>query len=151
MEITQKVMDVVEAQKGWSDDIRQDLYVRMLEGEDIEFLDDNHLLRTVNAYYANMLKSGVRRDIRRKELMDEFADTIILNTAPDQGDDPLDILSAEEEVGDRIDSLSPLLYDTLVAVAVDGLTAEQIAEADEVSPNTVYQRLWEAKKIVKGE
>jgi DNA-directed RNA polymerase specialized sigma24 family protein len=83
--------------------------------------------------------------------MEEFAATVAVHTAPEQGGNPPDILEAQEEVGARIDSLSPLLYDTLTAIAVDGIDVDLVAEVEGVTPDVIYKRLERAKTIVKGE
>jgi len=66
------------------------------------------------------------------------------------GRHPLQYIVADDMI-DRMSDLSPLLYDTLLDVAVNGLTPEQSAEEQGVSANVIYQRIHRAKEILSGK
>jgi DNA-directed RNA polymerase specialized sigma24 family protein len=151
-ELTEQVVRIAGAQGGWDDDLRQEFYVKWMES-DIPTLpaDDAAVSSYINKMYLNLKFNAHSIGARRAELLYDNADEVVRNTAPEQGDDPMDICMAQEEISDRLTALSPLLYDTLVSHAVHGWTAEEIACMDQVSSNTVYQRIHKAKQLVRGE
>jgi DNA-directed RNA polymerase specialized sigma24 family protein len=140
------MMDYCEKQP-WDDDLRQDLYVKLLGMED-KVIDTNYLSRM----YTNLRNNDKRNEERRAELISEHAEDIMLAFSLDEpAMDPLDIMIQEEEVENKLKELSPLLRATLERVVVDGVSPEDLAEEEGTSANVIYQRVHEAKRRLTDE
>ena len=91
------------------------------------------------------------KEHRRREIEEEHGDKI--NTVlTGQGAellaaDPLEIL-AYEEMRDRLDQLSPLLYATVQLHYINGLDVSAIADMQAVTEDVIYKRLQRARDFV---
>ena len=144
MKITEEMIAFAEGQK-WSDDIRQDVYVALLE-KDEGYMGEVPVEQLVTAIYNFRTIDTLRKDARRRELLLKNLSTIEGLHGSDDCHDPLEYLAAEE-VFDKIDALSPLLRSTLTRY-VEGADVSDIAASDGVDVNTVYQRVWKAKQEI---
>ena len=131
----------------WVDDIVQDCYVSILEtaGE----AEDIYNIASVIAYRkAISFKKG---ELRRREIEDEHGGKInsVLTgqSAELLAADPLEVM-AYEEMRDRLDGLSPLLYSTTYRHYINGLSVADIADSDAVTEDVVYKRLQRARDFV---
>ena len=146
MQLQQWMIDYAEAQP-WDNDLRQDLYVKLLEMDDKE-INTDYLSRA----YTNMNTDKMRVESRRREIEDESIHYICLSLGwSDLVADPMDQMIAHEEISMKLKELSPLLRATLERVVIDGVTPEEMAEEEGTSANVIYQRVHQAKAILRGE
>jgi len=146
MQIQPWMIKYAEAQP-WDSDLRQDLYIKLMEMDE-KTISTDYLSRA----YTNMKTDKMRVDGRRREIEDESVEYIVqalgLN---DVTADPMDQLMAEEAIAIRLKELSPLLRATLERVVIDGVTPEDMAVEEGTSVNVIYQRVHQAKAILRGE
>lgn len=142
MEITQEMVTFAEAQK-WDDDIRQDVYVILLEKPD-GYMGDQTIESLMTAIYTFRKMDLFRQDSRRKALVMENLQAIENLHGTDGAYDPIEYV-AVDELMDRVDKLSPLLKKTLYA-HLNGVTVAAIAAHEEVDANTIYQRMHAIKR-----
>ena len=142
------VFKYIESCYSWDEDLKQDLIVKILElPEDYE-INKGWCVRA----YNNMLQNRARDNARRRELLQHNEDTVRGNFYDDnQAADPSEVLSAIEEMDDRMDQLSPLVKKTMIMHYVDGLTVEDIAGKEWVEPKAIYERLRVGRNTLKGE
>lgn len=149
MQITRRVRKLVESNKNWDEDLKQDLYVQLLEAE-----EDPDLITkgNINQRYYHLAHNRRWVDNNRQRLIDDNIHAIRQGLGMKAVASPLDDeLSTIEEVKERFSTLSPLLERTLVRVVLEGASPEEVAEEEEVSANTIYQRVWQAKKQIEGD
>jgi DNA-directed RNA polymerase specialized sigma24 family protein len=149
MDITKDILEYCEKQN-WDEDLRQEVYVKLLEQEE-EVLFPRTFIQTT---YKNIWQNHRRIEERRVELVRENEEEIRNNFGlPKEGKahDPLDVLIGMEEVSERLDNLSPLLRDTVERVYLDGKTPEEVAKEDVEEVAAVYKRISRAKKLLQGE
>ena len=150
-ELTQEVIDMAESQP-WEEDLRQDFYVKWLESEKHDDEDIKNLRAYINTIYHNLRGSHIGVERRRRELEDENIEAITRELGlADNADDPMEVLIAEEHVAQTLKEMSPLIREAFDRVVIDGESPEDIAAQEWVDPNTIYQRVWKAKKILIGE
>jgi DNA-directed RNA polymerase specialized sigma24 family protein len=139
----------------WADDIAQDTMIILLELEEEGKIDNKYvafnMVRQVAYHKATSFKS---KELRRREIEQEHGDKInsVLTgqSAELLAADPYEI-RAYEEMRERLDDLSPLLYSTTERHYMDGLSVGEIAEADEVTEDVVYKRLQRAREFIRDE
>lgn len=131
------------------DDLRQDLYVKLLEMDEPDEWDDNWLTRM----YTNLRIDQRRKEMRRREILTEFRDLVASSTTGHTGvaPDPADVLEHEEEMNQRLEELSDMQLNTLNELYFEGLTPEELAEKEGVARNAIDQRVHNIKKALKGE
>ena len=146
MELQPWMIEYVEAH-AWDEDLKQDIYVKLLELEDKE-IDTNYLSRM----YSNARLDERRIEARRREIEVESVDYITSALGlVDEGCDPMDLMIAEQEVARKLKELSPILRVTLERVVIDGAEPEDVAVEEGTSVNVIYQRVHQAKTILRGE
>lgn len=140
MELTQSMIQYCETQP-WDADLRQAVYVKVLESPDIE-VNNSWLARI----YHNLRTNKTSIEKRRKELEVEFEEDIRLHTVGEEHEypDPLELLIALEEYEDSVKVLSPLLRATL-ELLIRGVPVAVVADREGVAENTIYQRIHQAK------
>ena len=146
MQLQQWMIDYAEAQP-WDNDLRQDLYVKLLEMDDKE-INTDYLSRA----YTNMNTDKMRVESRRREIEDESVHYICLALGwSDLVADPMDQMIAHEEISMKLKELSPLLRATLERVMINGLTPEELAAEEGSKANAIYWRVNRAKQILRGD
>ena len=146
MDITQEMRDFAEAQK-WDEDMKQDMYVKLLEQPEgyMDGVSVKKLMTTV--YNRNVIDSGAK-EARRRELVLENVQAIEGLHGTDDTCDPIEHLTADELL-ERIESLSPLLYNTFRCY-VEGTPIQKIADDYGVDSNTIYQRIHAIKQEISN-
>lgn len=103
---------------------------------------------------ASMAAQATARDkSRRRELITEN-ETLIrdnLHCNNNAGEDPLDILIAEEGIVIKLLSMSAVLRDTLTKYYVEGRSPEAIAKMDNENVEAVRKRITRARNLLKGD
>jgi len=153
--MTASVIDVLGGSVGndyasWTDDIVQDALVSLLEHEgEVEDVYNFGKVVAIRRALSFQNKEERRREIEQehgaeinRELTGQSAELLAA--------DPLEIL-AYEEMRDRLDSLSPLLYNTTSRHYIDGRSIIDIAEEDGVSEDVIYKRLERARTLIRDE
>lgn len=146
MKLQPWMIEYIESKTKWDEDVKQDLYVRLLEMED----------KDINKTYIGLMYSTAHAnnhnvETRRRELIMDNKDAI-RSALGHEGEalDPYDILSIQEELEDRLTNMSPLLFSTFERVVIGEETPEELAEDEGLSPNVIYQRVWQVKQQLKG-
>lgn len=147
MQIPQEILTYIEKQWKWDEDLKQDLIVDLLELPEDAQVNKSWCVTWYNRHKVN---ESVKQN-NRKRLEEENVDAILAFCHPNsRSDDPMDLLIAHEEMDERFDGLSPLLYDTLEAIELEGRTPEEIAAENGESVEAVYKRAQRARKILQG-
>ena len=148
MELSKTLISIIE-KHSLPEDLKQDLYVQLLETDDVEFEEPEDVFRFVNAYLHNLRKNSAKVEANRERLRVENEETIRENIHPGAyADDPLDELIAVEEFDNKLDALSPLLRRTAEDLLLEGMTPEQLAESEGTTANVVYQRIFRIKEAL---
>jgi DNA-directed RNA polymerase specialized sigma24 family protein len=142
MKITQEMIEFAEAQK-WDEDLKQDMYVKLLEQPD-DYMEGVGVESLMTQVYNRNVIDGARKEARRKELVQENVQAIEALHGTDDIHDPIEYL-AVDNLFSRMHCLSPLLYNTLQDY-VYGASIQEIAEKNNVDANTIYQRIHAIKK-----
>lgn len=142
-------------QSSWAEDIAQDTIVYLLERE-----KSGSLRSEFAAYYLAELVARRKavnfknREDRRRTIEYEHGAEINKGLTGQSAEimaaDPVEIM-AYDEMRDRLDELSPLLYNTVEAHYIQGRTVEEIAEEEGVTSNVIHQRLHRAREVVTGD
>jgi DNA-directed RNA polymerase specialized sigma24 family protein len=148
MEVTQEIMDVIESMKV-SEDERQDFYVHVLEMDEPDGIKDMGQFLRKRMY--NLSNNARWVESNRKRILEEHADDI--RDLYGKGDDdydpgPEEQYIREEIIEERLKLLSPLLEAT-ARMLLTGSTIEEIAKAEGMDTNAVYQRLHQIRKILE--
>lgn len=154
MKLTPEIIEIAEDMPNWDEDLRQDLYVKWLEADEEEFdLDTPAKIRAyLHQRYKNLKYNRDSVAARRAELEKENVEAITRNLGlADVAADPFDKLAAEEEVTLRLKEMSPLIRETFDRVILGGESIEAVALDERTTANVIYQRVWEAKKILQGD
>ena len=133
-----------------AEDIAQDTIVALLEIGDLSESTMYGLCKTIAGRKA---MNHNNQETRRREIEHEHSHKIRNESGQSAhilAADPLEIM-AYEEMKDRLDELSPLLYSTVQAYYINGRDIEEIADQFNTTPNVIYQRLHKARTIVTGE
>jgi len=146
MELTQEMIAHCEKQN-WDDDLRQEVYKKVLASPVL-----NTHVGWLNTIYHNLVADLRRSAKLHGELKEEYQHQIANNLGHNNGEgvDPLEGILMEEGLRAKLKLLSPLLLQTLIWINIDGLSVEDIAVAEGVEPNVIYQRIHQAKKILQG-
>jgi len=147
MELTNELIEFCESQK-WDNDIRQDVYDKLLH------LDDKYLLiEDVKSYastiYKHCVYTAFEKARRRLELLDEHDGQVRTNLgyAKSNSSDPADILVGTADMEAKLKDLSPLLRATLEGV-VRGENPEEQAAKEGVNVNVIYKRIQRIKEVL---
>jgi RNA polymerase sigma factor (sigma-70 family) len=139
----------------WAEDIAQDTIVYLLEKE-----QSNALRSEFAAYYlaeivARRKALNFKRQEERRRNIESEHGAEINNGLTGQSAELLsaqaDEIVAYEEMRDRLDELSPLLYNTVEAHYINGRSVEEIADEEGVTVNVIHQRLHRAREVVTGD
>jgi RNA polymerase sigma factor (sigma-70 family) len=137
----------------WAEDIAQDTIVRLLEMEAEGTLKEDEVFGLCKLIAFRKATNFYTKEIRRREIEEENGDKINSMLTEQSAEllaaDPLEIL-AYDEMRDRLDDLSPLLYSTTERHYIDGLSVSEIAEQDGVTANVIYQRLHRARNFIES-
>jgi len=146
MQLTPQMIAFCEKQK-WDEDLRQEVYVKVLEC-DVAATHDGWL----STIYSNLLTDKRRATKLHADLIQAHYDTIVKTLALDGTNaDPMDIRDSEQQIEVRLKDLSYLLRATLDLVLIEGYTPEELAEREGTTANVIYQRIHQARKLLKGE
>lgn len=151
--ITEQIIAIVTRMKG-DEDIKQDLYVKILEREnELVFIDDNHARNFLSLMYYHLWHNKKWVEDNRARLREENEDTIraLYTNNQETIHNPLNVLMSQQEIVGKLKHLSPLLRQTLEKLSIMGHSAERIAKEEGTSPNVVYQRIHQARKLLEGE
>jgi hypothetical protein len=150
MELTSDLMDIVE-NTNWDDDGRQDFYIKWLEKEgSMSFDSKSDLKRYIMAFYKNGMMHRARTETNRRRIEKENQEAITRELGLDgQAADPCDLLMIGEEYEDIVTQLSPLIRRAYESVVINGESVEDVAVGGRTTPNVIYQRVHEAKRIIK--
>jgi RNA polymerase sigma factor (sigma-70 family) len=141
MELTNNQIAYVYSQK-WDEDCRQDALLAALEYEG----EVKHYRTWISTVYNNLLKSARTKEARRQELAAERHTELEALISHHDLNDPVEYLEAEA-LANRVSALSPVLSETLLAY-LEGTPVEEIAKGWETTENTIYQRIYQAKKEI---
>jgi DNA-directed RNA polymerase specialized sigma24 family protein len=147
MRLTKEMIDYCESQP-WDDDLRQDVYVKVLESAETNPVNNAWLSRI----YTNLEHDNRKVQDRRREIERDNSDSVIAALGM-QGNsaDALDILMCNQEFEVKYKEMSSLLRGTLDSLVDDGMSVAELAEVEDVSENVIYQRVWEIKKALTGD
>lgn len=148
MKIPQEIVDYIESCFKWDEDIKQEVYLAILEKPEGYEINKGWCQST----YENLRNRDARDERRHRQILQDNADSVRATFfSENQADDPSDVLSADELVGSRYAQLSPLVRKTLEMHYIQGMTIEDIAGQEWVDPNVIYKRLQRGREILKGE
>ncbi len=140
----EQAYEYIQSRSDWTEDEQQDLLVKLLEWDK----EEKELSKAfIQQCYTFSKIDEVRKARRRAELNETHGGWETDEFHPD----PLDQLIHEEEVGARMDSLSPLLMDTLVDYYIHGRTPEEIADEQGENVWAIRKRIERARNTMKGE
>ena len=139
----------------WAEDIAQDTMVDLLEYEDKGKITNKYDAFAMARLCAKHLSISFKKgEGRRREIENEFGGSINRNLTGQSAEllaaDPYEIL-AYEEMRDRLDELSPLLYATVELHYMKGLDVSAIAEMQDVTEDVIRKRLQRAREFVRSE
>lgn len=142
MKITPEITKLVESLP--DEDIRQDIYVKILEW-DRPYPDDWE--RLIHTIYGRLLTNRATQSRRRKELLYENREQVLELTGDDDTQDPMELLQAEA-LGEKIDQLSAVLKETASLYYMSGLSAEEIARMHGITKDVVYKRVQRVREAL---
>ena len=146
MEIPKWMTHYIEGQKHWDDDIRQEVYLKLLE---MEQKDINKAY--IQSIYLTKRQNTYNSETRRRELEEEHTDQIRRNFGLDgESPDPSDLFTGISELHERLSTLSALMRETVERVVLGDEDPNVLAEEEGVPTNTIHQRVWQAKKQLRG-
>ena len=153
MEITQELMDAVD-KSAFSEDLKQDFYVWVLEAEDGSIdLDQKpgRLRATVNRYIWHMASNEKWKEENRLRLLQENEQTVRdLYTQNDEyAEDPADIVGLDQSMKEFLGTLSDTYRRTFEKLYLEGYTPEDLAFEEGVARNAIDQRVHNIKQLVK--
>jgi RNA polymerase sigma-70 factor, ECF subfamily len=130
-----------------ADDVTQEVFLRAIRG--LAGFDGRAKFSTwLFRISKNTALTWLERQSRNRSVMPvEAADCVAVMAAPDSG------LLAQEltaDVQQALSQLSPALRAAVVLTSLQGLTPTEAAEIEECSPSTMYWRIHEARKQLRG-
>lgn len=138
----------------WAEDVAQNVIVLLLEKEAAGELREKEMFGLAKGMARLRSINHVTNESRRREIEQEHGKainrTLTGQSAESLAADPFEGV-ATVEMNKRINNLSSLLYNTVNAYYILGLTVLEIAEAQEVTEDVVYKRLQRARDIVTGD
>lgn len=148
MEIPQDILTYCESCYKWDDDVRQEVYMKIMSMPEDAEINKAWCLRV----YANLFMDIRKVEGNRTRLREDNYDLIVRNLGLEgTDDDPHDIAAADQLILKHLKSLSALLRYTLVQYYVEGRSPEDIAEADNENVEAVRKRITRARNLLKGE
>lgn len=150
MEITEDVMSIAE-NANWDEDVKQEFYLKWLEKDSaVTFVGKSDLKRYMHQFYSNMRRRETEKTMRRQSIEQDNSEAITRELGLDgQAADPCDLLMIGEEYEDIVTQLSPLIRRAYESVVINGESVEDVAVGGRTTPNVIYQRVHEAKRIIK--
>jgi len=137
-----------------AEDIAQNVIVMLLEKEAKGELREEDMFGLAKGMARLRSITYITNETRRREIEQEHGPainrTLTGQSAESLAADPSDLVGVED-LNDRLNTLSPLLYSTAMAFYLDGQTVEHIAKAWGITEDVVYKRLQRARDIVTGE
>lgn len=139
MELSKSQLEYVYAQN-WDPDVRQEALLRALEyNGKVEFFKT-----WISTIYNNLLQSTSVKATRRGEIVEDNKQRVAdMFNRHDNHDPILDV--ERDELLASVDDLSDTVKDTLLYLTTDR-SIEEYAEKEGVAANTIYQRIYQAKK-----
>ncbi len=136
----------------WAEDLVQDTVLTLIEKG---ITDEDAAFKLGTKMILNQVADHRRTERRRREIerqhKTKINTTLTGQSAELLAADPLEIM-AYEEMRDRLDQLSPLIYGTVEDYYIKGLSVEHIAFNAEVTEAVIYKRLQRARDfITNGE
>ena len=134
-----------------SEDLAQDTIIKLLEKD----ITDNDIAFKLGVkIITELCINFIRDEINRRDIEEEFGDSINRNLTGQSAEtlaaDPYEIL-AYDEMRDRLDELSPLLYATVELHYMKGLDVSAVAELQNVTEDVIRKRLQRAREFVRDE
>ena len=130
-----------------ADDVTQEVFLRAIRG--LSGFDGRSKFSTwLFRISKNTALTWLERQTRaRATRQSDAADLVAVATAPDRG-----LLAAEmsADVEAALGELSPALRAAVVLTALEGLSPAEAAEIEECSTSTMYWRIHEARKQLRG-
>ena len=146
MELRQDIIDYCERQWSWDDDVRQDLYVKILEIEEPIEINYGWCVEV----YNNMVKNNIRDEQNRARLREDNYDEIVKNLGLlNEPDDPQYEAEVDEDIVIKLNGLSAALRDTLIQYYVEGRSPEAIAALGNENVEAVRKRITRARNQLK--
>jgi len=139
----------------WDDDLIQDFYLWHLkygkEEMSYPYMDVERIKAYILSVLMNIRSNKLMKERRRQQLDKSEAERIKQNLGYRESNaDPLQVLSADESLSGRLNDMSPLLRETLLAFIQDGLSPEDIAKRDGDDVEAVRKRITRARNQLKG-
>lgn len=153
MEITQDLLETINSMR-FPDDLKQDLCVYLLERDEPlpEFANRWQLREYISVSLLHRRQNDDRKEMNRRRLLDENAEQVVQNLSLGRAEnDPVEILSGQEDILIKLDSLSPLLRDTMIQHYVEGRSPEDIASIGNENVEAVRKRITRARNTLKGD
>lgn len=147
MEIPNDIMEYVESCWRWDDDMRQDVYMKILDLPDGTEINKAWCVKV----YENLKEDARKVEARRVELRRDNHALIVSRLGLDSAaDTPEGVLAAEAAATRILRELSPLLRATAEQHYMEGMTPEEIADAEGVDSAAIYKRLQRVRDHLKG-
>jgi len=148
MEIPTEIMKYCQSCYKWDDDLRQDVYMKIMELPEGTEVNKAWCLTVYRHLWTN--RNFIEGN--RARLREENYDLIVNNLALDKAaDDPADTAESEDTILKHLDSLSAALQDTMIQFYFEGRSAEEIAETNNENVEAVRKRITRARKQLKGD
>jgi len=147
MNIPTRIVLFCEDQGQWDDDIRQELYVKMLEMDDFDITK-----RWCITTYNNIRMNTSRNEANRARLREDNYDEIVKNLGLDGVEaGPEGTTDAESSILIHFNSLSALLRETLIEHYIEGRAPEEMALAHGENVEAVRKRITRARNLLIGD
>ena len=134
-----------------AEDMAEEAVIRLLE---LGVIKEDAAFKLGTKIVVDNCNSHRRLESRRREIEQEYGAAINRNLTGQSAEvlaaDPMEIM-AYEEMKDRLDALSPLLYATVELHYIQGLPVREIADMNETTEDVIYKRLQRARDIVTGD
>jgi DNA-directed RNA polymerase specialized sigma24 family protein len=131
-------------------DMRQDLYVSLLELDELPAFENDNRAQAYFVISARHIRANNTWKLTNRKRLEGRAADIMEGWVGNDNNDPFDYLTAEDMVR-RVGGLSDILYNTVYYIYIDGLTPDEVAEANGENVDAVYKRIERAKKFIQGE
>ncbi len=138
----------------YAEDVAQNVMLTLVVMEANGQLDEETVFGLVKSAACRDAVDFLRKEARRREIEQEHGESINRNlsgSAVEVTADPIQLEMFEEAMDRITGQLSPLLQETLERYYVEGWTAEEIAENQQIPVPTVYKRLQRARDFIEGK
>lgn len=126
------------------DDLAQEVFLT-LTATSGRYREEGRLKSWLCGIAARKLRDWRKKRRTRLRLLGQYDDPVSPSTSPR----PDEQAAAREALGRALSALAPESREVLVLHHMEGLSADQIGEALQISPNTVWTRLHRARAAMK--